>query len=324
MFVVSFAFFRGNRSFEDPMSKRAGFTLIELLVVIAIIGILAAILLPALSRAREAARRAACQNNLKQLGLVLKMYSNEHGGLYPRLHGDQLFGTAANATGCDPATLQTKPAFSPRIPSVYPEYLADLKVLLCPSDADTAGANPLLIVADDGSGTCEYTRQVTYGDQSYNYLGYILDRVGEDDPQLTHPVPGPAQLVGLSFVMGGVLFNENPADDGVVDNDVNLAVVGMGGAGFGNGGGDTIRRVKEGIERFLITDINNPAASATAQSALPILWDKISANPTGGIGFNHVPGGCNTLYLDGHAEFVRLGKRFPATPGHATLNSLFE
>jgi prepilin-type processing-associated H-X9-DG protein len=88
---------------------------------------------------------------------------------------------------------------------------------------------------------------------------------------------------------------------------------------------DTVYRLREGVERFLIRDINNPAASAMPQSELPIMWDYIEGGrDTAAKGrFAHIPGGVNALYMDGHVEFVRYPGEFPASPGNAVVGRGF-
>ena len=99
-------------------TKRSAFTLIELLVVIAIISILAGMLLPAIQRAREMARRAQCGNNLRQIALAISMYATSFEGSYP---------TSASGKG----TTRYED-----LGILYPDYLSDLEVFACPSSSD--------------------------------------------------------------------------------------------------------------------------------------------------------------------------------------------
>lgn len=98
----------------QPKRLRSGFTLIELLVVIAIIAILAAILFPVFAQAREAARKASCMSNMKQIGLALMSYQTDYEGYYPP---SQLPSSGANVSW----------------PTMLFPYVKNEGVFVCPS-----------------------------------------------------------------------------------------------------------------------------------------------------------------------------------------------
>jgi prepilin-type processing-associated H-X9-DG protein len=210
---------------------------------------------------------------------------------------------------------------------MYPEYLPDLSVIVCPSDPGWSSndlRNPLTHEVDVFR-HCDVIRGWSLLDESYLYFGHVMDKL-DDAPEhiISHadfevltgftcdaggenaPVSG--QFTGVIMRAFGTPLAAIPR---VVDDDYDLGdYAGIMDAPVGTGAGTTLMRLREGIERFLITDINSPGASSEAQSGIAMMWDRVSLVARE---MNHVPGGANILYLDGHVAF----EKYPGKNGAA-------
>ena len=169
------------------MKKRQGFTLIELLVVIAIIAILAGMLLPALARAREEARRIRCRNNLNQLAKGMATYLNEHGDnrFYPCP-----LGRASDTTGYNGADWLASLYWTGTVP--------DPGVFICPSSPDSN---------DNGVHMGATMAAATFGSQTVSYAAMHWKSVTIGGGAIRDDFP-PNEVMGCDDTEGNINHGE--------------------------------------------------------------------------------------------------------------------
>ena len=208
-------------------ASATGFTLVELLVVIAIIGLLVAMLLPAVQLARDAARRTSCVNNLRQIGAAIQMYHNNHSSFPP---GGVSYGNCCSSESFTSWTIQILPYLEWK--SLYDTYRQDefneskvnksirqhyIPTYSCPADVERS------TLSEPASGPA-HNAKLDYMPGSYRGVGGKSDGSNWWDNNYPSRKPLPRRWRGVFHVMNDKLKPESMS--GVLDGLSNTIMVG--------------------------------------------------------------------------------------------------
>lgn len=286
-------FIRRNFAGFTPR-KSAGFTLIELLVVIAIIAILAAILFPVFAQARAKARQASCTSNIRQVGLAITMYRDDHDGITPIIRE------------CSPAA-GWRPCEVGRVTLGWMDfiqpYVKNTQTFKCPSDPTPVipvpAGTPVLIAAQPGQGYVFGNPASRPGGQNRCSYGYNMNLANNgtsiaSDSQVAYPA---TTIVLFEFAAnsGGGLSAVNAGNAPLEQRAASFTIIRDPSRVWGN-------------ECSAPGASNNPTGvpyDTNVSFFNNLTPDQQAQERASGVSSMRHSGGANYMFLDGHAKWYQ-------------------